>query len=206
MPVAPWPVNGNCPAPASPGPRKDEWTSTRDQLIEASACYGRVVGIPTRKESGASLKPGDVAHIEVLDVLTRDGDSSATGAGGEDSGPRMTHEDSRNQVLNPAWEVASKAGHTSNIPPGFLPSRIRVRRGIELAEESASALLKGCAGADPRKRVVPRRGLDSLFIGQEVPGQDSYPPSPKRPLAPLLVRVTVLTRVLPAEHRGNRPV
>ena len=69
----------NLPSASRTLARKEKWTPGRDQLIDASAYCGTLVGIPYWKVSDTGLKSMDIASIDVNaeselpDVLTLDG-------------------------------------------------------------------------------------------------------------------------------------
>ena len=126
--------------------RKWKWAPGQEQLLEAAGCYGSFVGIPTRAESGASLKSADIAAIDIdsqidlVDELVLDAGAEQAAQGGA-----MT-ETFINQMLWDAWQTVVADELTGQIPISLLISRILVRDGRAYDPGDVAAVLGQDAG------------------------------------------------------------
>ena len=155
----------NLPSASKAKAKKNKWLPSQEQLIEASACYGSFVGIPSRKESGADLKSADIANIDVdaeielLDVLTLDGPTEAGGLTQSEIQSQM--EALRDQFLGEAYHAVVADKLNGKIPINLLLSRIRARTGVNYNRDDAVAIISEVAGGD--KNHVPRTGIMLLY-------------------------------------------
>ena len=126
--------------------RRWKWVPGQAQLPEAAGRYGSFVGIPTRAESGASLKSADIAAIDIdsqidlVDELVLDAGAEKAAQGGA-----MT-ETFINQMLWDAWPTAVADEPTGQIPISLLISRILVRDGRAYDPGDVAAVLGQDAG------------------------------------------------------------
>ena len=128
--------------------RKWRWQPGQAQLLEAAGCYGSFVSIPTRQESGASLKSADNRPSTLTPRSACWTNWCRTLGGKQEQGGGIIA-GFINHLLWDAWQTAA-VGLTGQIPLSLLLSRILVRHGR--AYDAGDAAANDWAGT--------RKGLD----------------------------------------------